>query len=250
MMKRNIYFTVCLLVVLCLNVVPAMAQTRSYDGTVTVKPVLLEQKGDFLHVDIDFELKDVKVKSARGVDFIPRLVAPGRTLNLPKVSIKGRDEYLAYERRIAVMGAKEKKNYDKPYTVEKGSKLKSGTLPYRYVVRYEPWMENARLDVQRDECGCGEVKLMKVEHLVDKVTLERVLLPYVVTPHLAYLQPKAEEIKQRDIQAECFLDFEVNKIHIRPEYMNNPQELAKIRKMIDELQSDEIVQVDRVEIIC
>lgn len=95
MMKRNIYFTACLLVVLCLNVVPAMAQTRSYDGTVTVKPVLLEQKGDFLHVDIDFDLKDVKVKSARGVDFIPRLVAPGRTLNLPKVSIKGRDEYLA-----------------------------------------------------------------------------------------------------------------------------------------------------------
>lgn len=249
MMKRNIYFTVCLLVVLCLNVVPAMAQTRSYDGTVTVKPVLLEQKGDFLHVDIDFDLKDVKVKSARGVDFIPRLVAPGRTLNLPKVSIKGRDEYLAYERRIAVMGAREKKNYDKPYTVEKGSKLKSGTLPYRYVVRYEPWMENARLDVQRDECGCGEVKLMKVEHLVDKVTLERVLLPYVVTPHLAYLQPKAEEIKQRDIQAECFLDFEVNKIHIRPEYMNNPQELAKIRKMIDELKSDPNVKVNQLDII-
>ena len=90
---------------------------------------------------------------------------------------------------------------------------------------------------------------MKVEHLVDKVTLERVLLPYVVTPHLAYLQPKAEEIKQRDIQAECFLDFEVNKIHIRPEYMNNPQELAKIRKMIDELKSDPNVKVNRLDII-
>ena len=50
------------------------------------------------------------------------------------------------------------------------------------MVRYEPWMENARLDVQRDECGCGEIKSMNVERLVDKVTLERVLLPYVVTP--------------------------------------------------------------------
>lgn len=249
MMKRNIYFTVCLLTALCLNMVPATAQTRSYDGTITVKPVQLEQKGEFLHVDIDFDMQDVKVKSTRGVDFIPQLVASGRTLNLPKVSIKGRDEYLAYERRLAVMSAKEKKNYDKPYTVEKGSKLKKGVLPYRYVVRYEPWMENARLDVQRDECGCGEVKLMNVEHLVDKVTLERVLLPYVVTPNFAYLQPKAEEIKRRDIQAECFLDFEVNKINIRPEYMNNPQELAKIRKMIDELKSDPNVKVNRLDII-
>ena len=117
------------------------------------------------------------------------------------------------------------------------------------MVRYEPWMENARLDVQRDECGCGEIKSMNVERLVDKVTLERVLLPYVVTPHFAYLQPKAEEIKQRDIQAECFLDFEVNRINIRPEYMNNPQELAKIRKMIDELKSDPNVKVNRLDII-
>jgi hypothetical protein bacD2_01038 len=54
--------------------VPATAQTRSYDGTITVKPIQLEQKGDFLHIDIDFDLKDVKVKSTRGVDFIPQLV--------------------------------------------------------------------------------------------------------------------------------------------------------------------------------
>lgn len=109
-------------------------------------------------------------------------------------------------------------------------------------------MKDARLDVQRDECGCGETALMDVEQF-DKVTLERVLLPYVVSPQLAYLQPKAEEIKRRDIQAECFLDFEVNKVNIRPEYMNNPQELAKIRKMIDELKSDPSVKVNRLDII-
>lgn len=48
MMKRNIYCAVCLLTVLCLDMVPATAQTRSYDGTITVKPIQLEQKGDFL----------------------------------------------------------------------------------------------------------------------------------------------------------------------------------------------------------
>ena len=43
--------------------------------------------------------------------------------------------------------------------------------------------------------------LMNIEEF-GKVTLERVWTPYVVAPQFAYLQPKAEEIKQRDIQAE------------------------------------------------
>ena len=92
------------------------------------------------------------------------------------------------------------------------------------------------MDVQRDECGCGESALMNVGHTFDKVTLERMLVPYVATPHLSYVEPKVEEIKSRDIQAEGFLDFEVNKADIRPKYMSNPQELAKIRAMIDDLE--------------
>ena len=71
----------------------------------------------------------------------------------------------------------------------------------------------------------------------------------MVTPFFAYLQPKAEEVKSRDIQAECFLDFEVNKINIRPEYMNNPKELAKIRAMIDELKSDPSIKVNKLDIV-
>lgn len=124
MIIRKIGFLVCMLVVCSLNINTAMAQSRSYEGVITVNPVRLEQKGDFIHVDIDFVLNNVKVKSARGMDFIPRLVTPGYTQNLPKVSIKGRDEYLAYERELALMNAKEKRNYEKPYIVEKAGKLR------------------------------------------------------------------------------------------------------------------------------
>ena len=73
---------------------------------------------------------------------------------------------------------------------------------------------------------------MEIEPLMEKVTLEYPLIPYVITPHLAYIRPVVEQVKQRDVQAECFLDFEVNKVDIRPEYMNNPKELGKIRAMI------------------
>ena len=249
MMKRNMQFIVWVLTVMCLSMNVAVAQNRSYEGTITIKPVRLEQLGEVLHVDFDIAMDGVKVKSAHGVDIIPQLVSSSMTYDLPRVSLKGRNEYMVHERRVAVMSRKEKAKYREPYLVEKNYRTKSGVIRYRYTLPYEPWMADAKLNVRRDECGCGESALMNVEYVFDKVTLERMLVPYVVTPSLAYVEPTVEEIKSRDIQAECFLDFAVNKVDIRPDYMNNPQELAKIRAMIDELKSDGDVNVKRLDII-
>ena len=248
-MKRNIQFIVLVLAALCLNTEDAFAQNRSYSGDIGIEPVRLEQSGDFLYIDMNFILKDVKVRTAHGVDFIPQLVAPANTYNLPKVSVKGKDEYLAYERRLSLMSAKEKRKHVAPYLVKKSNKRTNDTIRYRYVLPYESWMADAKLNVQRDECGCGESTLMSVQPVIDQVTLERILSPYIVNPHFAYVEPKVEVVKSRELQAECFLDFEVNKINIRPEYMNNPRELAKIRVMIDDLKLDPSIKVNRLDII-
>ena len=248
-MKRNIQFVVLVLAALCLNTDEAFAQNRSYSGDIGIEPVRLEQSGDFLYIDMNFILKDVKVRTAHGVDFIPQLVAPANTYNLPKVSVKGKDEYLAYERRLSLMSPKEKRKHVAPYLVKKSNKRTNDTIRYRYVLPYESWMADAKLNVQRDECGCGESTLMSVQPVIDQVTLERILSPYIVNPHFAYVEPKVEVVKSREIQAECFLDFEVNKINIRPEYMNNPRELAKIRVMIDDLKLDPSIKVNRLDII-
>ena len=64
MMKRNMSFIVLVLVVLCLNTNRAIAQDRSYEGTITIVPVRLEQLGETVHIDFDILMKDVKVKSA------------------------------------------------------------------------------------------------------------------------------------------------------------------------------------------
>ena len=248
-MKRNIQFIVLVLAALCLNTEEAFSQNRSYSGDIGIEPVRLEQSGDFLYIDMNFILKDVKVRTAHGVDFIPQLVAPANTYNLPKVSVKGKDEYLAYERRLSLMSPKEKRKHVAPYLVKKSNKRTNDTIRYRYVLPYESWMADAKLNVQRDECGCGESTLMSVQPVIDQVTLERILSPYIVNPHFAYVEPKVEVVKSREIQAECFLDFEVNKINIRPEYMNNPRELAKIRVMIDDLKLDPSIKVNRLDII-
>lgn len=118
-MKRNRQFIIWVLTALCLNLDGVMAQERSYEGTITIEPVRLEQLGETIHVDFDIVMDNVKVKSSHGVDFIPQLVSPTVTYDLPRVSIKGKNEYLVYERRLAVMSAKAKKSYKAPYLIEK-----------------------------------------------------------------------------------------------------------------------------------
>ena len=61
MMNRSIQFIVCVLAILCQNINPAVAQTRSYDGVISVVPVQLEQRGKSVYINIDFVLEDVKV---------------------------------------------------------------------------------------------------------------------------------------------------------------------------------------------
>ena len=63
MMKRNMTFFTLVMAVLCLNVNRAIAQDRSYEGTITIVPVRLEQLGETVHIDFDILMKDVKVKT-------------------------------------------------------------------------------------------------------------------------------------------------------------------------------------------
>lgn len=249
MMKRNRYIIVYTVVALCSVEHPVVGQNRSYTGTVAVHPVRLEQVGDSLYIDMNMVLEDVKMKASRGADWIPQLVSESRTLNLPRISLKGRDEYRAYERFLTLMGHSEKASYAPPYMVKMIAGRKNIRIPYRYKLPYETWMADACLNVRRDECGCGETAWMEIEPLMEKVTLEHPWVPYVVTPHLAYIKPVVELVKHREVQAECFLDFEVNKMNIRPEYMNNPQELAKLRAMMDELKADSNIRVKSLDII-
>lgn len=88
MMKRNIQFIVLVLAALCLNTEEAFAQNRSYSGDIGIEPVRLEQSGDFLYIDMNFILKDVKVRTAHGVDFIPQLVAPAIHIIFQKYRLK------------------------------------------------------------------------------------------------------------------------------------------------------------------
>lgn len=193
-------------------------------------------------------MKEVRVKSNQSIDFIPVLASSSQVVELPLIAVKGRTNYKVYQREISLADKKEKAAGKAPYQVYKGYGKSSGTLNYRQVLPYEAWMDDARLDLQEDVCGCGLSNTVERKQLVGEITKEAVVEPYMVTPYVAYVQPAVEAVKRRELQSEAHLDFEVGKSIIRTDFGNNPKELAVIRKMIETVDKDEDVSILAVNI--
>lgn len=81
------------------------------------------------------------------------------------------------------------------------------------------------------------------------VTLEKLPVPYQITPHISYVQPKVEPVKSREMSCEAFLDFVVSKTDIKPDYMNNPTELKKISSMLAEVKNDTAITIRGISVI-
>lgn len=67
-------------------------------------------------------------------------------------------------------------------------------------------------------------------------------------PELPLIMPDPENLKVRQIVGHAFLDFPVNETVIYPDYRNNPNELARIQKTIDDALFDESVNVTNISL--
>ena len=246
---ENNYKQIAIAGLLALSVSPLFAQQTQllYNQQIMTETHLLKKKGDSLHMDIDIDLSKLRVPSRRSLTLIPVLKsADGQSLELPEIVVKGRNQYRQYKREYSLMNKEERKVQDAFSFATLKSGKKAGSLNYAYAVPYVSWMANARLEMKEDLCGCGRAPQELASEYVASV--ENIIV-YEVVPYIAYIQPEAEDIKNRDIENECFLDFAVNKIDIRQDYGNNPTELAKIRRMIDEIKSDANLKVTALTVV-
>lgn len=233
--------------------ISATAQQKGYKGNMSVEPLQLEQKGDSLHIKLFFDVNGVRVDSRRSISLFPVLVASQIQIPLSEVMVKGRSDYKLHKRHLALMNKSERAKYEltAPYAIIKGYKSKDAkTIEYNKVIPYESWMANARMDIQEDLCGCGNPpRTIAISTLINKVQPEAQIEPYQINPTLAYVIPQLETIKHREMTGEAFLDFVVDKTDIRPNYMNNPQELKKITDMITKVKADKDITVSSISVI-
>lgn len=221
-------------------------------GNIVVRVNELAQRGDSLYVDMVLTTEGRNVPSRISADFTPVLISGDHSLSLPRVSVMGRYNYRNYRRSLALMNGEERAAYavSAPYCVVQD--YKGGRqVGYRIAMPYEAWMSSAYLNLQRNDCGCGESRVTDVRLLANKIDMEQVVVieRYRITPHLAYVKPEAEAVKRRAEQGESFLDFAVGKTNINPEFGRNAAELEKIRRMVELVQADKDVTIKRISIV-
>lgn len=224
-----------------------------YTGIIQPTALELQQAGDSLHIQILYNFDNIQVSSNHSIELIPVLIAANHQMELPEISIKGRKNYQNLKRKLALMNTQERAFYqsEAPYSILKGYGM-TGKEQIRYslIIPFETWMKDAYLNVRKEVMGCCRPgRLLSAIPLFGAVTLEKLPVPYQITPHISYVQPKVEPVKSREMSCEAFLDFVVSKTDIKPDYMNNPIELKKISSMLAEVKNDTAITIRGISVI-
>ena len=230
-MKRFIFTLATLLV---------FGSSALADGVKT-QNVRLVRSGDFMVVDMDMDLTELKVKSNRAVIVTPALVNGENSFDFSSVGVYGRRRYYYYVRdgRSTITGSSERsfRKAKRPDTIE-----------YHSLIPYQKWMEGSNLVINNSVYGCCNTKVGEESSplLSDfrTPTVEKVYY----TPTFVYMKPHAEVEKIREIKGSAYIDYPVNEIKIYTEYRNNTAELNKILATIDSVRNDKDIIIRSLKI--
>lgn len=224
------------------------AQDDKTNG-ITIIPIALQQKGDSLYVNCDFIFDNFKRNPLKNADIIPVLISSSQSIELPKLSFKNRRYNKAYEREIALMNKAEREEYfinnefDEVIPLHKDGEYK---VSYTTLIPFEEWMTNAHLDIKIDDCGCDEVNTISINRAINSVDLEK---QPELTPYLTYITPEVEEVKQRSVSKEAYLNFKISQSVLYPNYRNNTKELQMVVDMITAFKDDKYTSIDTIAIV-
>lgn len=241
-MKRffNISFCVILLSVFT---VPAGAQLIN-KNQISIISGELSRNGNVANTEFVLDISKLSLDRNRSLTLTPVIVGSDNRVELKPVLVNGSTRHKVFLRSAALGGPEY--SQDKFHAVVKQDKNSDNKIEYKQSVPYEKWMDNSHLEIKEELCGCGgHEEEMYTERLTD---MSKPIEPYIIQPHLAYIQPDVEEIKSRSEKWESYLDFPVNKTDILPSYMNNSTELDKIETILNTVRSDNNLTVNRIDI--
>lgn len=232
-MKKVIY----LLLLVILPGLSAQAQTVYKDQVRVENQSITRSDDNRLTIAMDIIMQaNMKISSNRSATLTPILEANGHTKALSPIVIYGRRRALVNERGNTVP-----KN---AFVILRRKRKTEQRVSYLVQLPYEAWMQKANLVMDADLCGCRNIVEANTLDPIATLNIERIKLQ----PAIAYITPKAEEVKHRAVEGSAFLDFPVNKTIIYPEYRRNQAELAKIRATIDTIRNDKNISITGIRL--
>lgn len=203
---------------------------------VVVKSSDIYRYGTLLKVNALIDLTNVDLGSCNSIVLYPTVVDDNNNKAiLPEVIVDGRRRHILFERAP-------KKDI---YTELQRKNGAVQTVDYQGETSYSNWMDNGRLIMVMDKCGCGGKPVESAQ--VDLNSLKKTPFYTNWMPELGYIVPPTE-VKYRAEKGKAFLDFPVNKTTINPNYRQNPSELESIRNTINKVKNDSNLTITHITI--
>ena len=244
-MKMNKYFSILLLMLMPLTVLASPSTDRDKGNANNPKYgyVMKVDRSAMAVVDsnlvVSLQLTAIQdIPFAQSVVIAPELIdtVSLRKVELPLIFINSRNQQIYFERDL-------KQEFPEALAMQK----KNGEdlhISYLRTVKYEPWMQNSVLKIQKKSCACKDWK-NRGEEIVAAFPKEEE--EPVVQLFPVYLLPPADKsVKVREEKGSAYLNFVVNKWDILPDYMNNPSELQKIHNSVNIVKNDSNVSIRKM----
>ncbi len=230
---------------LALSVFTIQAQ-ESYLNQVIVQNQQASRQAGNLTLNMNLDVSKLDIRSQDMLVLTPVLNSiDGITkLDLPSVVVNGRTRAKALSR---LMNIGNKNPFAKqPFSILTRNRGINQVIPYSVTVPLEDWMRRATLTLKEEISGC----CVDCDALTSTRLLTDRLLPadFAPTYQLSYITPEAEEVKQRSESHEARLNFKVGKADILPDFGNNAAELAKVERVVREVQNDKDLTITNLTI--
>jgi len=212
------------------------AYSQNYKGSVVIESTEFLERNDSLIIGFNIKVEANAVTSCSSMYFTPELSNGKQTIDLPYVQLNGKTRRKINSRWFMVASDKWLASYDAPHTVVNVGKYTDEHMSYQIALPYQSWMDNASLSLRQELIGCRSEVNLYTYKLSDRVKLAP-RAPYQAQPLVALVVPE-EKAKIRNRQGSAFLDFQVGRSVILPDFRRNPVELSKINDALVDVMAD------------
>ncbi|MDE7442239.1 MAG: hypothetical protein K2M69_08750 [Muribaculaceae bacterium] len=223
-----------LIIAACALTAASMWARMPEASDVAISDISAAHDGSRLNVAFNLDLSKLPKGINNETRLIPVVKAGNDSVRLESVTLAGKNRWIQAERTKAINNAD-----TKFYRAGKVTQI-----PYSTSVEWADWMENADIDLVVENVGCCESRKTVAGRPLARLNMGQ--RPADIA--LEFVTPVEERVKMRNAKGEAYIDFVVNKTDIRPDYRNNPRELAKIRATIDSIKSDEDTKITSLSI--
>lgn len=215
-------------------------------GALRVRTAELSERGDSLLLKMELKVNEQAANKRQSWAIVPQLVAEDggnlTQITFPYALVNGSIREKIYKRKLNFGNEELLANLPIVHTeVDRRTGGEDVVLHYTMQVPYQPWMDMADLKLHTVLVSpAGKWQLLSVENAGNVKFSPRAL--YEVQPKVKFIEP-APEKKQRKMQGQAYLDFQVGRSVIIPTFRRNIDELARIAQAVMRVRSNSDVVI-------